>query len=197
MVNDKGLYDISQCPNTVCVRHALALFEDRSVKMPLQYFYDKVFPTTRGIDPTEGIEKKAGDPPDFQEAWFAGTHSDIGGSCLKDGLSLWPGQWMLSEARKAGLAVGFKKSEQYPIPDPSRCLIPKGAQNGTVILQNGTKIQLTSLEQVFKEPRFTPQVNKGPGVFRKERALFDQNGTLIGSVTNGKWQLVIHLSKYF
>ena len=49
---------------------------------------------------------------DFQQIWFAGVHSDIGGSYpeTQSGLSKLTLQWMLDEARKAGLRVDAAKA---------------------------------------------------------------------------------------
>jgi hypothetical protein len=42
---------------------------------------------------------------DFVEAWFVGVHVDIVGGATLDGLSLYPLQWILIEARACGLAL--------------------------------------------------------------------------------------------
>ena len=147
-VRDNGFYDIGLLPNIDRVRHALALFEDRKYMNP-QFFHDKQHP--RAPD-----EK----PADWQEAWFAGTHGNIGGACPSDGLSLWPVQWMVSEARKSGLVVYFKPIRQHDIADPTQYIFPRGAKNGTVQLQNGIQVQLWSLSGPFSEDDFSPMVYK-------------------------------------
>jgi hypothetical protein len=43
------------------------------------------------------------------EAWFLGSHSDIGGATDADGLALYPLQWMLSDSQDLGLILEFKQ----------------------------------------------------------------------------------------
>lgn len=65
--------------------------------------------------------------PDFKEVWFAGVHSDVGGSYPEDesGLSKIALRWMLCEAQSAGLVFDPLKfidvlggSLPYAPPDP-------------------------------------------------------------------------------
>ena len=42
---------------------------------------------------------------DFVEAWFVGAHVDVVGGATLDGLSLYPLQWILIEAKARGLAL--------------------------------------------------------------------------------------------
>lgn len=42
---------------------------------------------------------------DFVEAWFVGSHIDIVGGATLDGLSLYPLQWILIEAKACGLVL--------------------------------------------------------------------------------------------
>jgi uncharacterized protein (DUF2235 family) len=46
-------------------------------------------------------------PVDLQQVWFAGVHCDVGGGYkeIESGLSKYPLQWMLEEAKHAGLLV--------------------------------------------------------------------------------------------
>jgi hypothetical protein len=44
----------------------------------------------------------------FVQAWFVGRHRDIGGSATKDGLALYPLQWMILESKALGLAFMFE-----------------------------------------------------------------------------------------
>ncbi len=69
---------------------------------------------------------------DFQQVWFAGVHSDVGGSYpeAESGLSKITLRWMLDEARKAGLALDEDKVREilgetdpaYARPDPAAML---------------------------------------------------------------------------
>ncbi|KAI5803942.1 hypothetical protein EDC01DRAFT_763093 [Geopyxis carbonaria] len=41
----------------------------------------------------------------YQEAWFFGYHSDVGGGAKEQGLALWPLQWILNSAIEQGLQI--------------------------------------------------------------------------------------------
>jgi hypothetical protein len=49
---------------------------------------------------------------DFKQVWFAGVHSDVGGSYVEktSGLAKIALEWMLLEARKAGLGIEEEKA---------------------------------------------------------------------------------------
>ena len=59
----------------------------------------------------------------LKQVWFAGGHSDIGGSYAgaQSGLSKITLEWMLCEALQAELVVDLQKAEQilWRIPPPS------------------------------------------------------------------------------
>lgn len=75
-------------PSIDVIRHAIAVDERR-------WFYrqNRMFPA----DPAQ----------DFDEQWFAGVHSDVGGGYDEKEGGLWrpPFEWVLGEAQRAGLAV--------------------------------------------------------------------------------------------
>ncbi len=76
----------------VHVRHAMSLHETRSKYRP------------RGYNaPTFTDREKASRT--FDERWFRGVHSDVGGSYERDGLSNVTLAWMLGQARDQGLIV--------------------------------------------------------------------------------------------
>lgn len=93
---DEGLYDVLPHPNIQHYRHALALNEDREEFKPETAIPD--------ID-------TASSEHSILQAWFVGTHEDLGGANSKDGLSLYPLQWILSEAESLGLTIGFQPIE--------------------------------------------------------------------------------------
>lgn len=74
------------------VRHAVSIHESRCKYRPRLY-QDPVF---------SDVEKTH---RSFKEHWFAGAHSDIGGSYPRDGLSVLTLQWMIQEAIPYGLIV--------------------------------------------------------------------------------------------
>jgi hypothetical protein len=50
----------------------------------------------------------------YEEAWFLGFHHDIGGGSERQGLGLWPLQWMLRAAMDKGLVLDTEK-ERYNV----------------------------------------------------------------------------------
>lgn len=96
--------DYNLSPNVVAARHALSIDERR-------YAFDRV-PWSDGAK-IKGIPKPEGW---FQQVWFAGVHSDIGGSYadnearLSD-ISL---KWMVDAATKEGLVVDPGMLKLFP-----------------------------------------------------------------------------------
>lgn len=87
---DDEFYDTKMGANVTFARHALAIDEQR------EDFQPTIWQRRPGVD--------------LKQVWFAGVHSDVGGSYPPDrdsGLraSDVPLQWMVDEARKAGLLV--------------------------------------------------------------------------------------------
>jgi uncharacterized protein (DUF2235 family) len=96
-------------------RHAIALDERRAF-----------FRTNRWIPSPELAEHG---PKDLKQVWFAGVHCDVGGGYSEEhsGLSKIPLEWMLEEAKTAGLHVnagrqaevlGRSPGSKYAKPDP-------------------------------------------------------------------------------
>ena len=73
------------------VRHAIAINEDQKHLAPI-LFGGKTSPQTFSGG-------------SLIEAWFIGTHIDVGGGARDDGLSLYPLQWMLIESKNHGLCL--------------------------------------------------------------------------------------------
>jgi hypothetical protein len=109
------------------VRHAMALNENRWARFLLKANED-----TQSIDPSRSIV----------EAWFVGSHKDIGGGELHDGLSLYPLQWILYEARASGLALGYDPTKQEVIINPLELVLPGQFPPGNISESADDKIAL-------------------------------------------------------
>ncbi|KAL9032121.1 MAG: hypothetical protein Q9180_006687 [Flavoplaca navasiana] len=96
-LDDAGTHDISFNRSTQNFRHALALNEDRKLMKPNYEYPD--FGKTK-----IGLLKRS-----FIQSWFVGAHIDMGGSSPKDGLALYPLQWMLVESQSQGLVLEFEQ----------------------------------------------------------------------------------------
>jgi uncharacterized protein (DUF2235 family) len=98
-------YDMTLSPKVQYARHAMAIDERRKD-------FNRVGWGTRGDHPV----RPAG-PEWFQQVWFSGCHSDVGGSYLEEEsrLSDIPLQWMLEAAVSVGLK--YDKCVLKPYPD--------------------------------------------------------------------------------
>lgn len=121
---DDNLFDIGLNSTIHHTRHALALHEERKAFSP------ELWSVSKGSD--EYVRRQQHDYSMLQ-AWFIGTHSDMGGGNAKDGLSLYPLQWIISEACDVGLAIGGFVSvtwtdslgKEHVPEDPAKLVFPE------------------------------------------------------------------------
>lgn len=124
------------------MRHALALNETREVYEP-----EYCFPEWASISP-QGRS--------MVQAWFVGAHIDIGGSSEKDGLSLYPLQWMLLESYRKGLVLCFDGDfgQRSTIENPLGLAFPLRLPDlGTADFQsfrfpNGIEVAMQDVRQI-------------------------------------------------
>jgi uncharacterized protein (DUF2235 family) len=103
-------------PNTILsprvrrARHALALDEERDSFQPL--LWDEVA--------EQGMVAQGKVAPDrLRQVWFAGVHSNLGGGYADDALSHVSLEWMMGEARAAGVRLKLPADWGWPFdPDP-------------------------------------------------------------------------------
>jgi uncharacterized protein (DUF2235 family) len=114
---DKWVWPLSM-PNyrlsnkVATARHALALDDERDTFHPL--LWDEVWEEQLIADKSSGVQSGR-----LQQVWFAGMHSDVGGGYPDDSLAYVSLEWMLDEARKAGLRFKPHASEQiHTIANP-------------------------------------------------------------------------------
>ena len=80
-----------------CGRHALALDEEREAFKPVLW------------------AEKGAPEGQIKQVWFAGVHSNVGGGYPRQGMSLEPLEWMMSEAHAQGLRFVQGDRENYYI----------------------------------------------------------------------------------
>lgn len=179
-LDDGSLFEISFNDSIQHLRHALALNEDRRAFKPEYYFpdYKRISLARRSII----------------QAWFVGAHLDIGGSAAKDGLALYPLQWILIESRKKGLELEFDGSfgNRAKIDDPLKIAFPsyesegKGANMSTFTVKNYLKIDMQDIRRVHGLPRYEMRYaihlnqSKRHWMQKEPRAAFNRDGTLKG-----------------
>ncbi|KAI0422110.1 hypothetical protein F5X98DRAFT_326877 [Xylaria grammica] len=97
--------------STRILRHALALNETRNSFQPC------LFGPLPALSPD--LAQRS-----IVEAWFIGSHADIGGGSQEDGLSLYPLQWMLLESRAHGLIFEPSWDNQSITEEPLGLVFP-------------------------------------------------------------------------
>ncbi|KAI1284593.1 hypothetical protein F5Y07DRAFT_393557 [Xylaria sp. FL0933] len=97
--------------STRILRHALALNETRNSFQP------SLFGPLPALSPDLAHRS-------IIEAWFIGSHADIGGGSQEDGLSLYPLQWMFLESRAHGLIFEPSWDNQSITEEPLGLVFP-------------------------------------------------------------------------
>jgi uncharacterized protein (DUF2235 family) len=103
-------------PRIVAARHALSLDDERPTFRPVlwnEVVKNKDVPGKSVVLSADRI----------QQVWFSGVHSNVGGGYADDGLAFVSLEWMMTEARKAGLR--FTKESRTKV---QRCANPHGEQ---------------------------------------------------------------------
>ncbi|MFL6778471.1 MAG: DUF2235 domain-containing protein [Sphingomicrobium sp.] len=89
-------------------RHALAIDDERDSFHPVLWdevaWNDEATKAHPGDDP-DSLLARAAYNERLQQVWFAGMHSDVGGGYPDESLSYVSLQWMMTEARDAGLRL--------------------------------------------------------------------------------------------
>lgn len=89
----------------------------------------------------------------------------MGGGSKQDGLSLWPLQWILSEAARYGLFLKFQAPERLVegIQDPIEYTMPEGRNPHQIPFRNGATVQMWDLNEEFNCPNLQPAANEPSG----------------------------------
>ena len=94
------------------------------------------------------------------QAWFVGSHGDIGGGNEKDGLSLYPLQWMLLESRNKGLVIEYERPQEPMswIVNPLNVVFPTsedaGSGSWTCHTANGIKVEMHDLCNLHRSSKY-------------------------------------------
>lgn len=142
---NEDIFDISFNRSICHMRQALALHEDRKSLLP-EVLAREEFSGSALRDNGRSLI----------QAYFAGQHDDIGGAAKKQGLALYPCQWILLEARQCGLAVDIV-AQAADEPSPQSAVFPRSRkdkrQNGSERLwsfrvENGIVTSMQDLREV-------------------------------------------------
>lgn len=144
-------YDMSIKEHTAHIRHALALHGPRRPFTP-----DAIT-----IEPETFDQDKR----TFKQAWFIGSHEDIGGGNDQDGLSLYPLQWMFFESRGQGLTLAYEKLEG-PLASVENPLdvvrYQDHASSDSLIVQtaNGIETEMRNISSCHASRRYAVKLNQ-------------------------------------
>lgn len=142
------------------------------------------------------------------QAWFCGAHIDMGGSAKKDGLSLYPLQWMLLESQSKGLILDFSTTFTQ-IDDPLKVVFPKHEADGkgqdpwSCTTDNGIQVRMHDLRRVHElqkyGSRYAIDLNRQKAHLwpRKTRQPFNTDGSLRGYCSFGKTTVLLLFENVF
>ena len=101
----KGFHDVRLTSKVHSARHALAIDETRKLFRPTMWGNVNELNSDKDISPYDV------DAP-YQQKWFPGVHSAVGGGGPERGLSDSAFSWILVGARRAGLAISVAKNSR-------------------------------------------------------------------------------------
>ncbi|KAI0410838.1 hypothetical protein F5X98DRAFT_384836, partial [Xylaria grammica] len=198
-VDDKSLYDISFNDSIQHMRAALALNENRKAMR------------VEGLWPSWGNHTRSRPRRTFVQAWFIGTHTDIGGSAQMDGLALYPLQWMMLESKAKGLIFKFEGDYggRALLDNPLQIVGIEGAKNNALfcITENKVVVEMRNIGQIHEEgslygQRYAVKLRQATGLLansREARVPFEEilnGGELKGYCKNSPRGTIIHPSVY-
>jgi len=121
----------------------------------------------------------------------------MGGSAAKDGLSLYPLQWMLIESQSLGLILKFEGSfgNRAKIDNPLHVCFPredgKGADMWSCKVKNGLRVKMQDLRQIHELPKYNGRygihLNNQKSIYwtKQAREPFNSDGELSGYCSFG------------
>ncbi|KAI1345632.1 hypothetical protein F5Y01DRAFT_323014 [Xylaria sp. FL0043] len=198
-VDDKSLYDISFNKSIQHMRAALALNEDRRAMR------------VESVSPSWEYHTRRRPKRTFIQAWFIGTHTDLGGSTQMDGLALYPLQWMMLESKAKGLVFQFEGDYggRAILDNPLVIVGIEGSKNNSLFYTTENKIvvEMRNIDCVHEEGssygnRYAIRLRQTTGILansREARMPFDEiskGAGLKGYCAHSSQGTIIHPSVY-
>lgn len=160
---NKQFYEVDLSPMVVSARHALSIDEQR------KSFNATQWPNFEALNNQLGFSGKASDAP-YQQKWFPGDHGSVGGGGDIRGLSDAALDWVISGARRMGLALDvdptsplFKLEPDDMAPLKNMKPAPKGAMS----------ILMDHLPKAYRQPGPNRIEDVAPSAIRRWRAPAD------------------------
>ena len=179
------------------MRHAIALNEDRKTLTPECIFPEDFY----RVDLRDSKRS-------FIQAYFMGSHVDMGGSAKKGGLGLYPLQWMVSEAVSCGLSFGMGHTAGSALPTPLSVVFPNVNEkrgflpDWSCTMSNGISVSMNDIRgtQDRRQHQETYAIKLGSrlGSIRQKRPreVFTANGVLQGFCDWAPQGTILHPSIY-
>ncbi|EXJ65084.1 hypothetical protein A1O7_01424 [Cladophialophora yegresii CBS 114405] len=193
---EETMHDISFVSSIQHLRHALAINEMRA------QLGAEVFETPPAKD-MEGGRSSV-------QAWFVGSHQDLGGGAFEDGLSLYPLQWLLIESIRAGLVLQVQdetaqgaKVLTLAFPQYAGGL-PKLDDSEKIEWQmrysNGIQVSFYDLQSLHgtssdADQAHSVQINTSSPLYSNPPKVFNPKG-LIGWCDAGSYGTIVHPSVF-
>jgi hypothetical protein len=187
---EKHRYDVSFVRSIQNLRHALAFNET------------KIVPEILDIPSADAMNGRS-----LVQAWFMGSHQDIGGGVEIDGLSLYPYQWMVLESINAGLIVqpdGKDKILELAFPQFMGHSPNLGSEEKIewhLRYTNGISVTMFDIQTLHSESKVESfhaiRLEQSSRIFNSQRKIWNNaNKALLGWTPAGPWGLIIHPSLY-
>lgn len=186
---EDSLHDISFVPSIRNLRHGLAINETRAQLC---------------VDVFETPSAKDMDGRSFVQAWFVGSHQDLGGGNFEDGLSLYPLQWILIDSVRSGLVLQSQEDSPRPVSKQTSLILafpqyagglPRLDQSEEIEWQmlhsNGIQVSFFDLQSLHgtssdTDQAHSVQINSSTPLYNHPPKVFGSKG-LIGWNDGGKY----------
>ncbi|KIX00191.1 uncharacterized protein Z518_10329 [Rhinocladiella mackenziei CBS 650.93] len=191
-----SMHDLSLVGSIRNMRHALALNETRA----------QLNPEIIQVPASQEMQGRS-----LVQAWFMGSHQDIGGGARHDGLSLYPLQWMIVESVRAGLIIQSGGEEKKKTEAPLALAFPQYAGDipkldgdekieWRIRFTNGIQISLYDLQSLHggssdEDQTHTVHINSSNMIYNSQRKVFGAK-ELIGWCDTASYGTIIHPSVF-
>ncbi|KAK6360781.1 hypothetical protein TWF730_006903 [Orbilia blumenaviensis] len=140
------------------------------------------------------------------EAWFFGNRLDLDGTSIKNGLSFWPLQWLVAEARGKGLVLNSDSPSAASTDQENASIselfqfLPQESCEYPFWFSNNVSVNIWDITQVFEVEYHRPEFQTSwIDNFRTKRTVFENDGTLCQYANSDslRKRTIIHPSVFY
>jgi hypothetical protein len=187
---EKHRYDTSFVGSIKTLRHALAFNET------------KIAPEILDLPSADDMNGRS-----LVQAWFMGSHQDIGGGTEFDGLSLYPYQWIVLESINAGLIIQPDVKEKIlELAFPQFMGHPPNLGSEEKIewrlrYTNDIRVTMFDIQTLHTDDKsdssHSIRLDQSSRIFNSQRKIWNNSDmALLGWTLAGPWGMIIHPSLY-